>query len=254
VNNETQKKNVSEFNSDVASFGGYQYTTNASYSSVVANRRITEATIALMPKSVKSLIDIGCGDGTYTGELAARLPDVEILGVDPAAEAIARSQRLIPQVSFAIGDLLAPETLPRRKFDVGIIRGVIHHLPDGPQGLVNAANICGTLIVIEPNGNNPILKWIEQHSKYHIEHEEQSFTSRELEAWCRSAGYGKITMDYIGFVPFLFPTALSKIIHFFQPLLELIYPLKKYFSGQIILLCEQKKEEASTESSTKETC
>lgn len=235
--NETQKKNVTEFNNDIALNGGYQYTTNAPYSSLVANCRITEATIALIPKGTRSIIDIGCGDGTYTAELAAHFPDLEIFGVDPAAEAIARSRRLIPDATFAVADLLVPETLPEREFDVGIIRGVLHHLPDGPLGLVNAARLCRVLIVIEPNGNNPVLKWIEKNSQYHIEHEEQSFTSRELEDWCRSAGYKKIKIDYVGFVPFFFPAPLAKIIHFCQPLLELISPLKKYFSAQIVILC-----------------
>ncbi|MFH0994392.1 MAG: class I SAM-dependent methyltransferase [Pseudomonadota bacterium] len=252
MNNKTYKPNVAEFNRDVRIGGGYQYTTNAPYSSVVANRRMTKAIVALIPKRAQTLIDIGCGDGTYTGELAAHFPDVEVLGVDPAAEAIARARFLFPAALFVIGDLLAPATLPRQPFDVGIIRGVIHHLPDGPLGLVNAARMCKTLIVIEPNGNNPILKLIEKHSSYHIEHEEQSFSSRELEAWCRSAGYTEITTDYIGFVPMFFPTVLAKIIHFLQPLFELMYPVKKYFAAQIVLSCNRLKDENTVDSSSKE--
>lgn len=238
MKNETLKHNVVKFNNDVITHGGYQYTTNASYSSVVANQRITEATVARVPKGARSLIDIGCGDGTYTAELARLLPDIEIFGVDPAANAIARAQRLIPSVAFTVGDLLEPATLPQRVFDVGIIRGVIHHLPNGPVAITNAARICKTLIIIEPNGNNPILKWIEKHSRYHIEHEEQSFTARELDTWCRSVGYEQVQIDYIGFIPFFFPTLPAKIIHFFEPLFGCIYPIKKYLSAQIVLTCD----------------
>ena len=238
MKNETLKHNVVKFNNDVIANGGYRYTTNASYSSVVANQRMTEATIVRIHKGVRSLIDIGCGDGTYTAELARRLPDIEIFGVDPAADAIARAQRLTPSVAFTVADLLEPTTLPQRVFDVGIIRGVIHHLSTGPLGIRNAARICKTLIIIEPNGNNPILKWIEKHSQYHIKHEEQSFTARELDTWCRAAGYTQVQIDYIGFVPFFFPTLPAKIIHFFEPLLGCIYPIKKYFSAQIVLTCD----------------
>ncbi|MEZ4901482.1 MAG: hypothetical protein R2822_06830 [Spirosomataceae bacterium] len=58
---------------------------------------------------------------------------------------------------------------------------------------------------MEPNGNNPILKLIEKTSKYHIEHEEQSFIEFSLKKWIKNAG-GKVTnWSYVGYVPFFFP-------------------------------------------------
>ncbi len=239
MKNNNLKSNVGKFNDDVIAHGGYQYTTNAPYSSVVANQRMTEAIMARVPKSARNLIDIGCGDGTYTAELVRFFPDMEIIGIDPALDAISLAQRLAPSATFTVANLLEPATLPQKVFDVGIIRGVIHHLPNGELGIMNAAPICKTLIIVEPNGNNPILKLIEKTSRYHIEHEEQSFTSRKLDTWCRSAGYGQIQIDYIGFVPMFFPTLPAKIIHFSQPLLEQIYPIKKYFAGQVVLTCNK---------------
>ncbi len=233
----TQKQNVVTFNKDVLTNGGYLYTTNASYSSMAANQRITEATMACIPESAKSLIDIGCGDGTYTAEMAILLPDTEIFGMDPAVDAIDRARRLTPSVSFMVADILEPASLPQRVFDVGIIRAVIHHLPNGALAIRNAGRICKTLIIIESNGNNPIVKWIEKRSQYHIEHEEQSFTTRELETWCRSAGYEQIEIDYIGFIPYFFPTLPAKIIQFFEPVLRYVCPMKKYLCGQIVLTC-----------------
>ena len=235
---DTLKRNVDKFNDDVTTHGGYQYTTNATFSSVVANQRITEAIVSRVPKGARSIIDIGCGDGTYTAELVRFFPDTEICGMDPAADAVALAKCRTPSVTFAVANLLEPETLPRRMFDVGIIRGVIHHLPNGPLGIINAARISKTLIILEPNGNNPILKWIEKLSQYHIEHEEQSFTACELDTWCRTAGYGQVQIDYVGFVPMFFPTLPTKIIRFFVPLLERIYPVKKYFAAQIVLTCD----------------
>lgn len=237
MNRETIKQNVGKFNNDVLVNGGYQYTTNASYSAVVANQQMTKAAVTRIPKGVQSLIDFGCGDGTYTVELARSFPNIEIVGVDPAIDAITRARNLTPLVTFRVANLLEPATLPQRVFDVGIIRGVIHHLPDGPLGIKNAARICKTLIVIEPNGNNPIVKWIEKHSQYHIEHEEQSFTTQELLSWCQSAGCKHVRVDYIGFVPMFFPAFWVSIIRFLEPLFECIYPLKKYFSAQIVLTC-----------------
>jgi hypothetical protein len=97
------------------------------------------------------------------------------------------------------------------------------------------------LLIMEPNGNNPILKVIEKLSPYHRQHEERSFSSRTLKKWCEEAGYDVEQLNFIGFVPFFFPTLLTKVIYFFQPFMEKIYPLKKYFGAQIILLCRKKQ-------------
>ncbi|MDB5106088.1 MAG: Methyltransferase type 12 [Fibrobacteres bacterium] len=234
---ETQKRNVSEFNADAKENGGYRYTTNAPYSSVVANARMTDATVAAIPEGTSTVIDIGCGDGTYTHDLKSRLPGIAFTGFDPAAEAIGIAKRKFPGIEYVMGDLLDASTFPDRKFDVGVIRGVIHHLPDAALGIRNSARLADRIVLIEPNGNNPILKWLERNSRYHIEHEEQSFDDRQLSAWCREAGLAVIRLDYIGFIPMFFPALPARLIHFLQPLLERIGPLKKYLGAQIVIVC-----------------
>jgi SAM-dependent methyltransferase len=235
----TQKQNVNEFNADIHANSGYRYTNNAPYSSKIANARITTATAAFIGENIKSIIDIGCGDGTYTHELQTRFPGIHFTGIDPAAVAIELAKVKFELVHYLVGDLLDPTTFPETKFDLGIVRGVLHHLPDASQGIINATKLSDKILIIEPNGNNPILKWLEKHSQYHIDHEEQSFTSAQLVQWCRASGYQILSIDFIGFVPFFFPTPLAKIIHFFQPVLEWIYPLKKYFGAQIIIAIEK---------------
>ncbi|MBE2287998.1 MAG: methyltransferase domain-containing protein [Chitinophagaceae bacterium] len=83
-----EKKNVNVFNSDVAENKGYRYTNNAPFSSVVANLRQTQETLKLIDSDAKTLVDIGCGDGTYTEEIAKARPDLKIAGFDPAAVAV----------------------------------------------------------------------------------------------------------------------------------------------------------------------
>ena len=236
----TQKRNVSQFNADVMANDGYKYTTNAKYSSVVANRRQTDATVEAIPAGTATVVDVGCGDGTYTHDLHARLPSLRFTGFDPASEAIAMASRKFPGVEYVVADLLDASTLPDRKFDVAIVRGVIHHLPDAKLGIANSAKLSDRVVIIEPNGNNPILKWLERNSQYHIDHEEQSFTDRQLAEWCQQAGLVVRDVDFIGFVPFFFPTLPARIIHFLQPLLERIQPLKKYLGAQVVLVCERR--------------
>jgi SAM-dependent methyltransferase len=236
------KKNVAVFDADVMENGGYRYTSNAPFSSIVANQRLTRETyerILSLGDAVKTVIDVGCGDGTFTLELAKLLPGVSFTGFDPAKRAIESVNSQSPNCTFFVGDVLDAETFPDKKYDLAIMRGVIHHLPTQKEAIANAFRLSRRLLILEPNGNNPILKVIEKTSKYHIEHEEQSFSSDFFLRTARELNVKVVHYGYVGFVPFFFPTVIAKVIYFFQPMLERIPVLVKYFSGQLILLLEQ---------------
>jgi len=238
---EISKQNVLEFNSDVLDNGGYLYTSNAPYSSMVANKRISDKAAAVI-KSIaplKNVVDIGCGDGSFTSELKNRFKSINFVGFDPAFEAIELAKTKHGNCDFFVGNILDATTLQKKKFDLAIIRGVIHHLPTQELAVKNATLLSDRILIIEPNGNNPILKWIEKNSEYHIKHEEQSFTSKFLAEICTRNQLKIKELDFIGFVPFFFPAIPAKIIHFFQPFLEKIPVLKKYFGAQIIILAEK---------------
>jgi hypothetical protein len=236
----TLKKNVDVFNADVANNQGYKYTTEAPLSSRLANKRMTEATLELIDKSAVTLIDIGAGDGTYSNDIYEARPQSKITGFDPAANAIKMAAVKYPHIQFSVGNILDTTTFPAQKYDMGIIRGVLHHLNDPQLAIKNSGELSDSVIIIEPNGNNPILKQIEKRSAYHIEHEERSFTSDQLKKWCEESGFVVERIDYIGFIPFFFPTFPTRVISFFQPLLEKIHPIKKYFGAQIVILCRKK--------------
>jgi ubiquinone/menaquinone biosynthesis C-methylase UbiE len=63
-----------------------------------------------------SLLDVGCGPGSITLDLARRFPQAKIVGVDLGAEAVARAQAMIPtyapgtRVEFRVGNVLEPES------------------------------------------------------------------------------------------------------------------------------------------------
>jgi len=236
------KKNVSEFNADVQENGGYLYTTNAGLSSVLANKRITDAVNARIP-ACNTLVDIGCGDGTYTNDIKAAFPHLQIEGFDPAREAIVSAQKKYPEIAFKEINILDKNlTQLTQPFDVGVVRCILHHLSDQEFAIRNSLSIAKTLIIVEPNGNNPILKIIEKVSPYHRTHEEQSFTSWQLKEWCRRAG-GKVeSQEYIGFIPFFFPTFLTKVIYFFQPFLEKVPLIREFFSAQIVLVVKKESQ------------
>lgn len=238
---QTVKQNVEEFNKDVLDNGGYRYTHNAKFSSHVANLRQTEKTVEVIQSmgNVRTVIDIGCGDGTYTAELKSLLPDIDFAGFDPASVAIKAAGERYPQCRFFVGNILDPATFPKQQFDLAIFRGVIHHLPTQSDAIKYAGLLSKRVLIIEPNGNNPILKWIEKNSEYHIQHEEQSFSTSFLKKICTDNGFTVRHLSYIGFVPFFFPTLPAKIIYFFQPLLEKIPYLGRNFGAQTVILAEK---------------
>lgn len=240
--NTTLKKNVQEFNRNVRENGGFLYTTNAQFSSHVANKRISDEIFKLIKPTYKTLVDIGCGDGMYTNNIKQNFPQLDVYGFDPAGSAIQLAKQNYPSVKFDTISILDDNLpTPARKYDVAVIRGVLHHLSDQQKAIANAFKLADNLIIMEPNGNNPILKLIERTSQYHIEHEEQSFFQWQLKKWIQNAGGQVDSWSYVGYVPFFFPTGPAKVIYFFQPFLEKIPVLKHIFSAQFIISCSKRK-------------
>jgi SAM-dependent methyltransferase len=231
------KKNVSEFDMDVVKNNGFVYTTNLKFSSIVSNKRISDEVNKHIPQNASVIFDAGCGDGTYTHEIQKAFPNASVIAADPSVEGVKVAQKKYPKIDFFVIDLENEQGFKRFEniVDVTVIRGVLHHMHNPVEGIKNISKITNKLIVVEPNGNNPILKIIEKTSKYHIEHEEQSFSSSTLKKWCAANGFKDIKVNYIGLVPFFFPTFLAKIVYFFQPLVERIPLLNKYFCAQIVL-------------------
>lgn len=238
------KNNVSQFDKDVSNLGGYQYTGNK-LSSVIANKRMSRAVKEIFNFTNQTVLDCGCGDGKYTHdyiEFGASL----VVAIDPAKNAIetAIAQIKNPKIVFSVGDVYNLKTNPiiikqKIPLDVGVLRGVLHHVSDQKLAVESVAVVVDCLIVLEPNGSNPVLKVIEKKSQYHIDHEEQSFTFKEIKAWLTRAGFKDIKHRYINLVPFFCPDWFAKLADFLTPIVENIPILRKFVCGQIILVAKR---------------
>ncbi|KJX95688.1 ubiquinone biosynthesis methyltransferase UbiE like protein [Zymoseptoria brevis] len=87
----------------------------------------------------QKIIDIGCGVGSITIDLAQRTPDGHVLGIDkdPAIE-VARKEALnqgIKNVDFMVGDATNLQELAANSFDVAHCHQVLLHLGDPVQAL-----------------------------------------------------------------------------------------------------------------------
>ena len=91
-----------------------------------------------------SLLDVGCGPGTITADLARRVAPGQVLGIDreeaPLLEARAGAEGLT-NVRFARGDLFALEVAPG-SFDVVHTHQVLQHLVDPVAALIELRLVC----------------------------------------------------------------------------------------------------------------
>ena len=71
----------------------------------MANERLTAATLALADYRGQRILDVGCGDGTYTVELYDRGGPRFLHGIDPAPAAIgaARQRAGSRAIEFRVG-------------------------------------------------------------------------------------------------------------------------------------------------------
>jgi len=226
---------VAPFARDVQERGGYQYTSER-LSCRLANARISAAVLAGASFAGRRVIDIGCGDGTYTLEIARLARPALIHGVDPAAPAIevARAgSEGDPGVTF---DVAGAYELPHAddSFDVAVVRGVLHHVDRPRQVIAESLRVAPTVVVVEPNGLNPGLKLLERVSKYHVDHEERSYLPRRLDGWVQQLGGRTVRRQWVGFVPMFAPDAYSRAAKRIEPLLEALPGVRSVACAQYV--------------------
>lgn len=81
----------------------------------------------------QAILDLGCGTGTLTGELAARAG--RVVGIDASADMVRAARRRFPHLEFMVADALH---LPfENRFDVVFSNAVFHWLTDHDRLLKN---------------------------------------------------------------------------------------------------------------------
>jgi len=107
---------------------------------------MAEEVLALLDlNGARRILDIGCGNGKITAEIAARVPHASILGVDPSHEMIEFASdhydgAHYPNLRFEIADA---RSLPyREEFDVVVSFNALHWVPQQDEAL---QSICATM-------------------------------------------------------------------------------------------------------------
>jgi SAM-dependent methyltransferase len=128
---------------------------NASYPGYLTIRRFADLAASSI-RPADSVIDLGCGPGEITCELARRLPDSQFTGVDHSAEAVTRADRLaanlgLTNVRFELHDL--EHYQPRQRVGLVAMFDAFHHLLDPAGFVARVGPWCDRFFLIEPAGN-----------------------------------------------------------------------------------------------------
>lgn len=150
---------------------GYDVITEAGYQRIL--RELAPYNYIADP----SVIDLGCGTGSFTERLSRIFP--KVIGLDISPQCINYASKKYPHIAFETGDL---ESLPYadNSFDLITMFGVLHHFPRMEDALKEPYRILkdnGILFVYDPNINNPFF-WV-YHSESSPLYSAKSITKNE---------------------------------------------------------------------------
>ncbi|WP_326595654.1 methyltransferase domain-containing protein [Streptomyces sp. NBC_01803] len=155
-----------------------------------------------------SLLDLGCGPGTITADLAERVAPGPVTAVDhapdilPAAEAAARARGLTG-VRFVTADAHALD-FPDDSFDVVHAHQVLQHLGDPVRALRETRRVCRPGGVVAAREADyaamtwyPLLpgldEWLALYRRVARANGGEPDAGRRLLSWAREAGFTDVT-------------------------------------------------------------
>ncbi len=245
----TKEKSINVYNQDVKKLGRYEYTGDDRYSAVTAGKKQSEEIL----KSIKSqrlkkpfrILDVGSGDGTYTFELYEKLRPKFIVGFDFAKGGVGIARKRVRKkdvrkIRFINSSIYSVDKKIKEKFDVAVIRGVLHHLYYPEKGIKAVCKLSDLIVVAEPNGYSPLMKMMEKISPYHRKHEEKSYWPPVLNSWFEKNGFRVKKQYFFGPVPFFFPEIPARIIKKIEPFVENIPYINRIYCASNLIIYERK--------------
>ena len=148
------------------------------------------------------LLDVGCGPGTITIDLAGRVAPGRVVGLDvsadPLAEARAAAVAAGVQVDFEVGDVYGL-TFEDDSFDVVHAHQVLQHLTDPVAALREMARVCppgGVIAVRDVDygafvtfpADEGLDRWLDLYHQVARRNGAEPDAGRRLLSWAHAAG------------------------------------------------------------------
>jgi len=149
------------------------------------------------------VLDVGCGPGTITADLARFVGEGSVVGVDAAAAIIDRAREMHPPqehpgVSFELGDVYSLQ-FPEETFDVVFAHQVLQHLSDPGAALREMARVVradGLIAVREADfrafawspDDRVLDEWLATYFLVTRRNHASADAGRRLKGWALAAG------------------------------------------------------------------
>ena len=181
-----------------------------SVTTVYGERTVATSCVYLRPyvKATSNILDVGCGPGVITADLAKIAHSGKTIGVDNSAGIIAQAQASYPSsevsnLTFAVGDALNLAEYPDNSFDIVHAHALLVHLPNPvialkefyrvvkPGGIVACRDASPSIVL----SLKPDLPVIRTHWDRAMASQKQmgghTDAGIKLETWAKEAGFGK---------------------------------------------------------------
>ncbi len=171
-------------------------------------RTVENSAAYLIPYLVagRRVLDVGCGPGTITVDVAQRVAPAEVIGIDVGAEVIAKATAARPDdvdnVSFAEGSVYQLDFADSR-FDIVHAHQVLQHLSDPVAALREMRRVCkpnGVVAVRDADyramawapADDWLDRWMETYQAVARGNDAEPDAGRYLKGWAEQAGFSSV--------------------------------------------------------------
>jgi SAM-dependent methyltransferase len=155
-----------------------------------------------------TVLDVGCGPGTITADLAALVPDGHVTGVDRAPGIVARArataaERGLTNTDFAVADVQDLD-FPDDSFDVVHAHQVLQHVGDPVRALAEMRRVTrpGGLVAVRDADYAAMVwhprvpgldDWLDLYERVARAGGGEPDAGRRLRSWALAAGFTEVT-------------------------------------------------------------